>query len=56
MNNNDNLTDYDLKLKAAGINFSVITASKIVSENVKDVIKEFIDLKEEDNKKIFFNI
>lgn len=48
------MTNHELKLKAAGINFAVFTISDLITKDLQKVVKELNNLKQEDINKIFF--
>lgn len=49
-----NLNNHELKLKAAGVNFSIFIASDLVTKHIQEYVDEFSNLEQEDINKIFF--
>jgi hypothetical protein len=49
-----NLTNDELRLKAAGVNFAIFTVSDLISKELQKNVKEMNSLKQEDINKVFF--
>ena len=48
------LTDEELRLKAAGVNFAIFTISDDLNKTLQKEVKDLKDLKQEDINKVFF--
>ena len=51
---NDPVINDELRLKAAGVNFAIFTASDIITKELQKNVKELNNLKQEDVNKVFF--
>jgi len=52
----ENLTNEDLRLKAAGINFAVFTISDEITKTLQKQVKDLGNLKQDEINKVFFVI
>lgn len=52
--NSENITNHELRLKSAGVNFSIMTGSDVITKEIQKNIEEFSSLKQGDINKIFF--
>src|SRR3990167_7215202 len=50
----ENLTNEDLRLKAAGINFAVFTISDEITKTLQKQVKDLGNLKQDEINKVFF--
>ena len=48
------LTDEELRLKAAGVNFAIFTISNVINKSLQKEVKELNKLKQEEINQIFF--
>lgn len=49
-----NLTNEELRLKAAGVNFAIFTISDEITKTLQKEVKDLGNLKQEDINKVFF--
>lgn len=50
----NNLTEYELKLKSAGVFFCIMGGSDVITKELQKNIEEFKDLVQEDINKVYF--
>lgn len=51
---NNNFTDHELELKAAGANFSIFAGSDVITTELQKNVEEFKDFGQEDINKVYF--